>query len=179
MGTINISNLPHYTFDDYLSWEGKWEIIHGIAYAMVPAPSIAHQRISQKIARYLDEALDDCGPCQALLPVVWKISEDTVVQPDNLVICHAPEGGHLTRSPVLIFEILSKTSARKDQNTKYEIYQREGVKYYVIVDPWDQVAKVFELVSGRYRKLIDVEREQVEFDLGPCEVQLNFGNIWK
>ena len=179
MGTINIRDLPHYTYDDYLSWEGKWEIIHGIAYAMAPAPPIAHQRISQKIARYLDQALDDCGQCQALLPVDWKISEDTVVQPDNLVICHTPEEGHITRSPVLIFEILSKSSAQKDQNTKYEIYEREGVKYYVIVDPWDQVAKVFELVSGRYQKLIDVENEKVGFDLGPCGVQLDFGNIWK
>lgn len=26
--------LPHYRYDDYLLWEGEWELIDGIAYAM-------------------------------------------------------------------------------------------------------------------------------------------------
>ncbi len=34
--------LPHYTYDDYIHWEGQWEIIKGIPYAMSPAPIPAH-----------------------------------------------------------------------------------------------------------------------------------------
>ena len=41
---------PHYTYDDYKLWEGRWELIGGTAYAMSPAPSIAHQAVSNKIA---------------------------------------------------------------------------------------------------------------------------------
>jgi len=46
--------LPHYTYEDYSNWEGRWELIQGIPYAMSPSPSYTHQRISQKIARLLD-----------------------------------------------------------------------------------------------------------------------------
>jgi hypothetical protein len=31
--------LPHYTYRDYLHWEGKWEVIDGIPNAMSPAPA--------------------------------------------------------------------------------------------------------------------------------------------
>jgi hypothetical protein len=28
--------LPHYTYHDYENWEGRWELIDGIPYAMQP-----------------------------------------------------------------------------------------------------------------------------------------------
>ncbi len=87
MGSPDITDLPHYTWDDYLCWEGEWELIDGIAYAMSPAPSILHQSISQKIAAQFESALSSCKACQALLPVDWKIDDDTVVQTDNLIVC--------------------------------------------------------------------------------------------
>ena len=40
---LALSDLPHYTYDDYIQWEGQWELIDGIAYAMVPAPSVEHK----------------------------------------------------------------------------------------------------------------------------------------
>ena len=73
MGTVRIEDIPHYTIDEYALWEGDWELINGIPYAMTPAPVIKHQRISNKIARLLDEQLDDCQHCYSLLPVDWHI----------------------------------------------------------------------------------------------------------
>jgi Uma2 family endonuclease len=169
---------PHYTYDDYKLWEGRWELIQGTAYAMSPAPSIAHQAVSSKIARQLDEALDHCPECRALLPVDWRISDDTVVQPDNLVICHPVEGAYITRAPELIFEILSKSTAAKDQHAKFTIYETEGVRYYVTVNVDDRICKVFHLHEGRYIKLADVSDETVDFDLGKCRIAFNFGLIW-
>jgi Uma2 family endonuclease len=127
----------------------------------------------------LGEALKRCEQCHALLPVDWKVSEDTVLQPDNLVLCYEPKGSHITKAPALIFEILSKSSAQKDQETKYQIYEREGVGYYIIVDPVDRVAKIYELVSGKYRKLIDTEGDAVSFKLQSCSFELDFARILK
>jgi hypothetical protein len=31
--------LPHYTYVEYEQWEGQWELIEGIPYAMSPLPS--------------------------------------------------------------------------------------------------------------------------------------------
>ena len=174
-------DLPHYTYDDYKAWEGRWELIHGTAYAMSPAPSIAHQSVSNNIAWALENALNthkNCQKCQALLPVDWRIDEDTVVQPDNLVVCHPVSGAYITRAPALIFEILSKSTALKDQNLKFKLYEREGVKYYVMVNVEDRVAKIYQIHDGRYIKLCDVADESVDFDLGECRIHFDFSLIW-
>jgi Uma2 family endonuclease len=172
------SELPHYVYDEYALWEGKWELIEGIPYAMTPSPSFKHQRISQEIARLLGEGLDGCESCQAVLPVDWKVTEDTVVQPDNMVVCYQPAGDLLTKAPSLIFEILSPASAEKDRRTKFSIYERERVNYYCIVDPVDNAAKVFSLREGRYVKQMDATEETFEFDLGKCKIVFEFARIW-
>ena len=180
MGAMKDEYYPHYTYADYTEWEGDWELVHGVPYAMAPAPMIKHQRISNEIARQLSELLDNCSACQALLAVDWKISDDTIVQPDNLVICHKPmHDAYLVKAPVLIFEILSKSTRLKDTGLKFELYEREGVEYYAIVDPEQGVAKVYRLNSeGRYVKLADASDEAVDFTLSECDITFEFSKIW-
>lgn len=171
---------PSYTYDDYKIWEGDWELIYGVPHAMSPAPMIKHQLVSNKIARYLDEYLADCKECQALLPVDWKIDAYTVVQPDNLVICHTPrEKSYIKRAPKIIFEILSKSTRSKDINLKYDLYEREGVLYYIIVDPDEEIAKVYRLKDGRYIKLCDTYQDSQLFELDECSFTFDFGKIWE
>ncbi len=178
MSFLRIEELPCYSYEDYVQWEGKWELIHGIPYAMSPAPTIQHQAISHKIDVALARSLEQCEQCQALLPVDWKIDNSTTVQPDNLVVCEKPEGQYLTKAPVLIFEILSKSTATKDQNTKFRLYQEEGVKHYIIVDPSEQLAKVYQLQSGKFIKMLDATNESCDFDLGKCKIAFEFSTIW-
>jgi Uma2 family endonuclease len=178
MRVLEPTDLPHYTYKDYIDWEGRWELFDGIAYAMTPAPSIDHQRISQKIARLLDEALENCEQCVALLPVDWKITEDTIVQPDNLVVCYQPSGKYLTRAPSLIFEILSASTRSKDENIKFRLYETEIVLYYCLVDPDEKSIKIFLLTDGRYIKQIDATTETFEFDLSACQITLDCSKVW-
>lgn len=178
MGQPDISNLPHYTWDDYRSWKGAWELIDGIAYAMSPAPSIQHQAISNNIAWLLKQQLDGCEQCQALLPVDWKIDEDTIVQPGNLIVCGKVSGNFLTRAPVLLVEILSKSTERKDKTTKFKLYEKEGVKFYLIVDPESRVVKVYDLIEGRFIKRLDATDETLDFKLGDCEIKMDMASIW-
>ena len=49
--------LPNYTYDDYVLWEGNWELIDGIPYAMSPAPTVTHQEINGNILVALKTAL--------------------------------------------------------------------------------------------------------------------------
>ena len=181
MGALKIENLPTYTYDNYLLWEDNWELIYGIPYAMVPAPMIKHQAISNKIAWQLQNIFQDCDNCQALLPIDWKISDDTIVQPDNSVICISPlNEAYITKAPKIIFEILSKSTAKKDKELKYELYEQEGVKYYIIVDPNESIAKVYELKEGRYIKVFDASDGVVKFDIQECDtiVNFDFSKIW-
>ncbi len=181
MGALRLEDLPSYNYEDYILWEDNWELIYGFPYAMAPAPMIRHQSISSKIARNLEDALEDCKKCQALLPVDWKISDDTIVQPDNSVICIEPKNkAYITKAPKIIFEILSKSTAKKDKGIKYKLYQQEGVKYYIIVHPDEDMAKVYELKDGKYIKMSDVSNETIEFNIEECNIQINFdfSKIW-
>ncbi len=181
MGALRLEDLPTYTYEDYKRWDDNWELIYGVAYAMSPAPMIKHQNISSKIARFLEEAIENCQHCQSLLPVDWKIAEDTIVQPDNSVICHTPKNeAYITKAPKIIFEILSKSTAKKDKELKFNLYEREGVSYYIIVNPIENVAKVYVLKDGKYIKVIDATDEIVTFKLDKCDenIKFDFRRIW-
>lgn len=179
MTTPHLEDLPRYTYDDYVQWEGRWELIYGVPHAMTPSPSITHQTISQHIASQLERALENCQECHALLPVDWKIDEETTVQPDNLVVCgELDKTAYLSKTPTLIFEILSKSSAHKDRTTKFKLYEQEGVRHYVIVDPNESIAKVYRLQDGHYIKVLDANKDNVEFDLGKCNILFEFSKIW-
>ena len=179
MSTPHLEDLPRYTYDDYVHWEGRWELINGVAHAMSPSPSITHQSISQHIASQLERALENCQDCHALLPVDWKIDEETTVQPANLVVRGELEKkAYLSKTPTLIFEILSESTAHKDRTTKFKLYEQEGVQHYVIVDPKESIAKVYRLQDGRYIKVLDASKDNVEFDLGKCSMLFEFAKIW-
>lgn len=79
--------LPNYTYDDYINWEGRWEIIDGIPYAMTPMPSPAHQRIAARLNTLISNALTDkdCD-CSVYHPIDLKITKNTVVNPNLLVM---------------------------------------------------------------------------------------------
>ncbi|MCP5106721.1 MAG: Uma2 family endonuclease [bacterium] len=181
MGAVALKpeDLPHYTYDDYVQWEGGWELIQGVPYAMVPAPVINHQRLSKKIVLQLDELLDNCGQCEALLPVDWAIVDDTVVRPDVLVVCGEDIGEvKLEKTPVMVFEVLSPSTERKDRGLKYRLYEQAGVTYYCIVDPKTNSAEVYVLQKERYRQEGEFKEGRMLFDLGPCQIEFNFGKIF-
>ena len=92
---ISIADLPTYTVTEWEKWEGKWELIEGIAYAMAPMPSIKHQRINGKVYKQFDDLLENCAECEALLPVNFKIDKHNVLQ--ELLRCFGTVGlGSLT-----------------------------------------------------------------------------------
>jgi len=41
--------MPHYTVEDYMRWEGDWELIKGTPFAMSPSAGITHQKLSGSI----------------------------------------------------------------------------------------------------------------------------------
>ena len=168
-----------YTVRDYLLWEGDWELIHGAPVAMAPSPAVAHQQLSAAIFRQLDELLDDCPRCQALFEIDVEFADDTVVRPDVLVICYTPEGDRLTRAPDLIFEVVWRPTARRDEVVKFELYRSEGVTHYVLVYPEVRKAKVYQLFAGEYRKVADFSNETHHFGLSACAMDFDFSRLWQ
>jgi|SRR6185312_10613535 len=180
MFAIKEKQLPHYTYSDYLLWEGNWELINGIPYSMSPMPSWRHQSLNVNIVSALKEQLKQCGNCKANIPVDWKISEDTILQPDVVVVCKPfEEGVFLSKTPEIIFEILSPSTASKDQNLKYELYQKAGVKYYIIVDPIKNTAQIFVFEGDAYKESGNYTTESFHFEISGCTFDFDFSGIWE
>ena len=175
---MSLAYEEKYTIYDYEQWDGDWELIYGDAYAMAPSPSFEHQSVSGSIFRQLDEALDECTKCNAVFELDVEFSDDTVVRPDVMVICYRPKG-RVTRAPELIFEVSSKSTASRDEILKFDLYAKEGVKYYNLVYPKSKKVKSYELIEGKYRKIADFHDEHYTFKLSKCKIDFDFKFIWK
>lgn len=170
--------LPHYTYEDYVNWEGKWELISGIPYAMSPAPVPKHQRIASALTSEFVKALENCKHCQVYQPIDYLVKEDTVLQPDILIVCSKIEKKFLDFPPALIVEILSPSTAMKDRHTKFPIYEREGVKYFIIISPEREIVEVYELEHGEYNLVKKGRSIDHDFSFEGCEMSIDFDKVW-
>jgi Uma2 family endonuclease len=144
--------IPHYTYDDWVHWEGKWELIEGHPIAMSPTPVPLHQRVAAELRTELLLSLRkaNCKKCRVYDPLDYKITNDTILVPDILIICGEIREKFLDFPPALVVEILSPSTVLRDRNTKYQYYQQQGVKYYLIVDTDKKSIEVYLLQDAQY-----------------------------
>jgi Uma2 family endonuclease len=147
MSTAKI--LPYYTISDWEHWEGQWELLEGLPFAMSPAPLPKHQRIALNVAQQFNIQLKKCKACKVYQAIDWIISEDTIAEPDVLVVCKEIKY-RLDFPPELVIEILSSSTALKDRNNKFRIYEQQKTKYYVIMDPHTNTVEIFMLDGNEY-----------------------------
>jgi Uma2 family endonuclease len=96
-----------------------------------------------------------------------------------VLTCDDEHESYLTKAPKVIVEILSPSTAKKDETVKFDIYEAEGVQYYILVYPNDLKAKVYSLKEGRYIKVGDYTHEVLEFDDIKCSMNLDFATVFK
>ena len=181
MAAIDYDSFQYYTFDDYQYWEDRWELIDGIAYAMSPAPYPKHQKAALGIAKELSNNLVCGKECEVYIsPIDWKINEHTVVQPDVALFCEETEAQFFSKTPPLVVEVLSKATALKDVTTKKDLYEREGVLFYIIVEPHTEIADIYKLVDGKYQHIGKYTKEEhFEFELSAeCRSAIGFFRVF-
>lgn len=158
MGLALKNQNQKYTYKDYLSWSDneRWEIINGIAYNMSPAPLRYHQKLLRKLLLVIGNWLEGktCEVYTAPFDVRFPEHEndpdddiETVVQPDLVVVCNPQkldEKG-VKGAPDWIIEILSSSTAKKDWNEKFNLYEKHKVREYWIIDPDSKNAYIFQL----------------------------------
>jgi Uma2 family endonuclease len=171
--------VEYYTYEEYCQWEGNWEMIYGVPLAMSPAPMIHHQAIAYEIAFELKSSSRECKQCLVFGEADWKINNDTVVKPDVVLICNETNKSYMTKAPEIIVEVISKSTAKRDEKTKFKLYEEEKVKYYVIVYPNDLKAKIYKLQEGHYSKEGDFLTESYTFEESSCKASVNFGSVFE
>jgi len=154
-----------YTYADYLTWDDdeRWEIIEGVVYDMGPAPLREHQRIAAIIFNELYNFLKGrkCEVYFAPFDVRFEENNEsseeeieTVVQPDIVVICDDKKLNKkgCLGAPDLVVEILSPSTAYKDETEKLKLYEKHGVKEYWIVNPEANYMMIYHRVDNKYGK---------------------------
>lgn len=147
-----------YTYTDYATWEGRWELIHGEAYAMTPAPSPQHQETAQSLYEAIGSALKESSTsgreprCKRFLAPIDVILGQDVVQPDLVVVCDPEKITQkgIVGPPDLVVEVVSPGSATHDHMTKRWLYEANGIPEYVILDPAGKRIEHWILVDGHY-----------------------------
>lgn len=174
-----IKILPHYTYEDYIHWEGKWEIIDGVPYAMSPAAVPYHQIVSANLSAEFRMQLKKSAKCLVMQPVDYIVKDDIILQPDMLIVCKPISKKFLDFPPVLVVEILSPATAAKDRVYKKSIYQSQGIKYYIIVDPDLQEVEIYEFTNGEYKMNGKGKDISYSFSFEDCNAAVEFKEIWK
>ena len=178
-----IKILPHYTYEEYCQWEGRWELIEGIPYAMSPAPAPRHQWVSSNIKAELRNAIkkSGCKNCKVYDFIDIKVAEDTILQPDAVVVCKEISKPFLDFPAALVVEILSPSTAMKDRNNKFYIYQSQQIPYYIIIDVDKNEIEIYHLDKDAKYQLEKIESsKEYTFNLETnCTAVVQITDIWE
>jgi Uma2 family endonuclease len=125
--------------EDYLQGELvseiKHEYIDGYVYAMAGA-STNHGRIASNVSGELRQHLKNL-PCDVLIAdFKVNVNRRKFFYPDVVVICDHDNGDdYYTEKPLLIVEVLSSSTQRKDRTLKRLAYQSlPSLQEYVLIE---------------------------------------------
>jgi Uma2 family endonuclease len=141
------------------SWDSNhYELING-SVVMTPPAGWPHGNTEARIVR----VLGNCAAQHHLGEVFgsstgYRLPSGDTLEPDVSFISSirlqagpAPQRGKfLAIVPNLVVEILSAPTAVRDRTEKKEIYERNRVEEYWLVDTDKQAITVFRLSAGRY-----------------------------
>jgi Uma2 family endonuclease len=179
-----------YTYADYVKWQFDElvELIKGKIYPMA-APLSKHQIIVgglySSIHTYLRRK-----PCTVFVaPFDVRFPKEgtsdqkiyTVVQPDICVICDPDKIDRrgCLGSPDMVAEVISTSTAKKDLNEKFNLYEAHGVKEYWVVFPQEKTIQVYLLNAENKYELEDVYEEKGMAHLRTIDLEIDLDDIFE
>ena len=185
MVTLDKSNL--YSFEEYLNYncdENRYELVDG-ELVLMNTPTFRHILIAKFIEKQLDKEIN-------LLQLSWlclreagirtgwrksRIADVCVVEKEE-VINSLDKSGVCETPPILVIEIVSPESVKRDYRYKRSEYATLGVDEYWIVDPIDREVTIFILNEGLYEETIFTKNQDL---VSPTfkEIKLNPQQIFK
>lgn len=146
-----------WTLEDFLRWEeqqsDKYEFVDGVVYAMAGGTA-EHAAITANVIISLGTQLRG-RPCQPYTSDMKVIAGQISAYPDVSVGCmKLPRRATEYDTPVVIVEVLSRTTRPRDIGGKWAAYRRlESLRHYVLVEP--------EIMEVEVRSRADAWRPRV------------------
>lgn len=171
--------LAYDTCDDY-------EIIEGEK-IMAPSPYMGHSNVTVNLVMIIGgyAKANKLGICFGDHMDV-HFPDGNLIQPDFIFISAANKelfwnkrNMTLRGVPDMVAEVFSKSTMKRDIGIKKDIYERNGIKEYWLIDPWSESIQVYLLRDGKYflddvyqnysddelEQLTDEERAEVKFEI--------------
>lgn len=114
--------------------EVKHEYEDGYVYAMSGTSKRHDKIVINLLAKFINQLSN--MPCDVYSNVKVHVSKTKFYYPDVMVVCGDDnDNDYFTESPILIVEVLSKSTRRKDYTTKRFAYRQiETLQEYVLIE---------------------------------------------
>jgi len=153
---LTVEKKKKYTIDDYMQLEegAPFQLINNDL-IMSPSPNPFHQFIVVRLSKVMLNFLEDKEMGGYIAGSVDVVFDDgNVFQPDLLYVAEERVAelvkGRIEGAPDIAIEILSPSNAYYDLIQKKEMYEKYGVKEYIIFDPIAKNASLYVLKDGAY-----------------------------
>ena len=163
-----------------------YEIIEGEKF-MAASPDMWHSNAAGKLFLIIGNyaAINKFGICFGDHMDV-HFPDGNLFQPDFVFVSAANDkivvdNKHRTIHgvPDMVAEVFSRSTLKRDVGIKKDVYERNGVKEYWIIDPWRESVEVYLLCEGKYflddiyqnysdnelSELTDAERAEVKMEI--------------
>jgi Uma2 family endonuclease len=138
-----VLDKPRMTVDEFVAWAmaqpdgARYELVDGEVVAMAPERAADARRKAAVWLALRDGIKSARAPCEALPDgMTVKIDEHTAYEPDTIVHCGEalPDDTVIVPVPVIVVEVLSPSTARRDTGAKLADYFRlPSLCHYLIV----------------------------------------------
>lgn len=170
------------TLEEMLDWERhqteRYEYVGGILRAMVGG-SLGHNQIALNIAATLRAQLVG-GPCRPFMESAKVVTAEAILYPDVVVTCSPVDPkADTVPEPVVIVEVLSRTTADYDSGAKWQAYQTlASLRHFVLVAQDRPFVAVYsrEEADWRYRAL---EARDGVLALAAIGAELSLADIYR
>ncbi len=183
-------NLPkHHTLAEYFALEeqleSRNEYYQGEVFDMVGA-SINHNRIVFNLSRLLGNVLLQHEMYEAFVNdmKVYMLETDSITYPDIVVIQTPPifheEREDTISNPLLIIEVLSKSTQDYDKGKKFDAYRTlPSFQEYLLVDQYAPRLTHFIKQQEKHWLMQEIDAENGQFSLQTLNVTLQLNDIYQ
>ena len=192
MSTVLPNPKAIYSFDDLLELEAltglKYDLIDGHIVAMTGGTK-AHNLVALGLFTEIDRQKDE--HCQLYVAdVKLRVdsdldanAKDSSTYPDVMLAGDEEESDLYEQQPLLLAEVLSDSTARKDKGVKREKYLKLPSLYaYLILSQTDMMVTVDQRVNDEWRQNVFLGQDtNIEIHFGDTHkpLKLNLGKIYK
>lgn len=132
---------------------------------MGPGPFIHHQRIVFRLAKILDSFVAERKLGEVLVaPIDVHLPSGDIVEPDIVFVFTANSAilqDWIRGVPDLVVEVLSANRVERDRIIKRELYARNRLPEYWIVDPEAKAIEIFSLAGDTYEPNGYVQSDEI------------------